>query len=520
MQSVSKWKTGFGLSAIATALLGVGGWLAAASGEAAPGTTASPRTVSSAAGDYGTRHAKALSTAFRETSREVLPAVVMIKTSQQVAQGRVGRGGNGSPDGQIPEEFEDLFRGSPFEHFFRGQPELRRFHREMPRVQPNSTAGGIGSGVIIDSSGLILTNNHVVDGGDVLVRLHDGREFKAVEVKTDPKTDIAIVKIDGENLPTARLGNSDAMEIGDWVLALGQPFGLEGTVTAGIVSAKGRGIGITDRESFIQTDAAINPGNSGGPLVNLDGEVVGINTAISSTSGGNHGIGFAVPINLARWVADQLATSGTVKRAFLGVGIQQVTADLAKQFNVPSGEGVVVTEVRPDSPAAKAGLKQGDVIVQFNGRKVTTPAGLQVIVEQSQPGQKQPVEVIRDGKRLTLSAVPREQSSDEVATKTDDVESSSVNSLGLEVTELTGAVAKQLGLQDDVEGVVITGVDSDSLAASAGLSSGMVVTEVNRQPVRTVAEFKAAVKDFDAKEGVLLLVRTDAGSRFVVIRGE
>ena len=238
----------------------------------------------------------------------------------------------------------------------------------MPDI-PHGVSGS-GSGVIVDPSGIILTNNHVVaGGGEVTVRLGDGREFKAVGIKTDPKSDLAIVRIEaGSPLPAARLGRSSEVEVGDWVLALGQPFGLEGTVTAGIVSAKGRGLGITDREDFIQTDAAINPGNSGGPLVNLDGEVIGINTAISTNSGGYQGVGFAIPIDLAKWVGGQLEQSGTVHRAYLGVVIQPVTQEIAEQLKVKVHNGVLVREVRDNTPAAKAGVQPGDVILRFAGQ--------------------------------------------------------------------------------------------------------------------------------------------------------
>ena len=249
----------------------------------------------------------------------------------------------------------------------------------IPRGEPGGESGSVGSGVIIDPSGIILTNNHVVDGGGkIIVRLHDGREFDAIDVKTDPKTDLAIVRIKGAGtLPAAKLGNSDDMQVGDWVLALGDPFGLEGTVTAGIVSAKGRGLGITARENFIQTDAAINPGNSGGPLVNLDGEVVGINTAIASQTGGYQGVGFAVPSNLAKWVSEQLIANGTVRRAYLGVGIQPVTQELAKQFGVQGQQGVRGRRRAADTPAAAAGVKPGDVIVEFAGKPVANPQELQ-----------------------------------------------------------------------------------------------------------------------------------------------
>ena len=311
-------------------------------------------------------------------------------------------------EGQTPGDDDSL---APFGNI----PELRKFFKDTPRA-PRHGEGGLGSGLIIDTSGVILTNSHVVrDGREITVRLHDGREYKATKVHTDPKADLAVLRIEGaENLTAAKLGNSDEVEVGDWVLALGNPFGLEGTVTAGIVSAKGRGIGMNERESYIQTDAAINPGNSGGPLVNLDGEVIGINTAISSRSGGNEGIGFAIPINLAKWVATQLKDGETVHRARLGVMIQPLTHELAQQFGVKTHEGVLVAGVSPDSPAAKVGFKTGDVIVEFAGKAVANPQELQGLVEQSPIGKEETVVVLRDGKRVDLKVSPTEMSGDAV----------------------------------------------------------------------------------------------------------
>ena len=288
------------------------------------------------------RYAKGMSKAFHDAASKVLPSVVMITNTPAMAE----KSGNqkSAPD-QNSEEMPFGLKGTPFGDLFKN-PELHQLLQAVPSGpmpdMPGQGMIGAGSGVIVDPSGVILTNNHVVaGGGKVMVRLQDGREFKAVDIKTDPKTDLAVLRIEGAGtLPAARLGDSSKVEIGDWVLALGQPFGLEGTVTAGIVSAKERGIGITDREDFIQTDAAINPGNSGGPLVNLDGEVVGINTAISSNNGGYQGVGFAIPANLAKWVGGQLETAGKVQRAYLGVGIQLVTQPLAEQFKVKVHEGV------------------------------------------------------------------------------------------------------------------------------------------------------------------------------------
>lgn len=453
-----------------------------------------------------------LSNAFRATAKNVQPAVVSIVTKAKPQKQMQFRG---NPRGLNPGDLEEMFKNSPFEKFFGDHPDLKRHFRGQS-FQP-SARRGIGSGVIIDAKGIVLTNNHVVDGAEeVVVRLDDGREFEAVEVKTDPQTDLAVLRIkNAKGLTAAKLGNSDSTETGDWVLALGQPFGLEGTVTAGIISAKGRGIGITARENFLQTDAAINPGNSGGPLVNLRGEVIGINTAISSSTGGNQGIGFAIPINLAQWVSDQLLSNGTVQRAFLGVGIQKVDHDLAKSFGLDSGRGVVVTSVQPQSPADTAGLATGDVILKFDGRNVSSPRELQMLVERCEPASKHEVEVLRDGKTMTLSTTcGKLPSTVNVGHSTDVEEETSL--LGLEVSDLTSDVAKQLGVKGD-EGVVITSVDPNGRAAEAGLKNGMVIVQVNRQAVNNVAELKTALESVKTDESVLLLVRSGNGSRFVVV---
>ena len=376
----------------------------------------------------------------------------------------------------------------------------------------------------------MLTNNHVVaGGGKIVVKLHDGREFEATEVKTDPNTDIAVVKIKADgDLPAAVMGDSDVMRIGDWVLALGQPFGLQDTVTAGIISAKQRNVAITKHAEFLQTDAAINPGNSGGPLVNLEGEVIGINTAINSTSGGNQGVGFAVPVNVAKWVSSQLLKDGKVHRAYLGVGIQPVTQDLAGQFGLKTPSGALVTDVFPDSPAAKAGIQPQDVIVEFGGQTIAHSAQLPAIAGRTPIGSKQPVVVLRDGKRVELSMTLREQPANfGVRAEGDEngeepqaeIHSHQFDKFGLEVAPLSADVAKQLGIKDS-SGVVITSVQEGSPAAKAGLEAGMVVIQVGRKEVKTAAEFEAATKSADLKKGVLLLVRTAEGSRFLVVRGE
>ncbi|QDT05902.1 Periplasmic serine endoprotease DegP precursor [Rubripirellula lacrimiformis] len=452
--------------------------------------------------------ANALSDAFRNVASHVLPAVVAIENRPDDSwQATANKPRRGQAPGANP------FKGTPFE----GMPLDQMFPNGVPQQSPRSQ-GGIGSGVIIDSAGIVLTNNHVVaGGGKVIIKTHDGREFEATEVLTDPQTDIAVVRFQGDSsLVAAKIGDSDSMEVGDWVVALGQPFGLEGTVTTGIVSAKNRGIGITDRENFIQTDAAINPGNSGGPLVNLKGEIIGINTAISSRGGGNNGVGFAVPSNLASWVSGQLVSSGHVNRSYLGVSIQPVNYELASQLGVAPKSGVAINQVFPETPAAKAGFKTGDVIVRFGGQSVTTPQQLQLAVERSKSGTELTVDVIRDGKSIQLSYVG-ESAPDTFAAKTSSkpVEGVKMKSLGVEIRSLTADVAKQLDMEDQV-GVVITSVQDESPAAEAGLEPGMVIAQVNRENVATAEDFEKALAA-DTDGSVLLLVRSDAGSRFVVV---
>ena len=328
-----------------------------------------------------TSHAKSLSRAFRQAAAQVKPAVVTI-----IAMKRSQR------DAVLRQLLRERLRGEvPF--------DLPAEDSDQP-LHPET-----GSGVIIESSGLVLTNNHVVQGAEeVVVRLHDGSEIKVKEVKGDPLSDLAILAIDTDlELPVAPLGNSELLEIGDWVIAIGSPFELEATVSAGIISAKGRSIDQIKRAQLIQTDAAINPGNSGGPLVNLDGEVVGINTAIATVSGGYQGVGFAVPVNKAKWVVQQLKANGAVRRAWLGIGIGQLDADVARNLNLPTRSGVWVERVFPNSPAAKADLSAGDVIVEFGGKRVRSPGDLQGIVEQMPLESEQKIVVLRDGKRVPLS---------------------------------------------------------------------------------------------------------------------
>ncbi|MEE8451261.1 MAG: Do family serine endopeptidase [Thermoguttaceae bacterium] len=458
-------------------------------------------------------HAKSLSRAFRAVAKAVQPTVVKITTSTKPQ--RMGSS-RGMPQG-------NPFKGTPFEDFF-GEGDMPGFqfrHPPIPRRQ------GVGSGVIIDPKGIILTNNHVVDGADeVTIELPNGEVYKAVEIKTDEQTDLAVVMIEpDEPLPAATMGDSDQMEIGDWVLAIGNQFGLEGTVTAGIISGKERSLAPNRRAELLQTDAAINPGNSGGPLVNLDGHVIGISTAIASTNGGYQGVGFAIPINLAKWVTAQLIESGQVRRAYLGVEIREVDAQLATELGVRPGEGVAVERIFPDTPAAAAGFQADDIIRTFAGHSVTNPRELQEAVERSQPGTKQRVDIVRNGKPETLSVVVKPLPKDFGTARGpslrhgrgEDTPGYTSDDLGLDVDDLTEELAEKLGYEG-FAGVVITGVDVDGIAATAGISEGMLILKVGSKVVKSVADFEAAMKGESLEEGILLLIRAKDSNRFIVLQ--
>lgn len=499
---------------------GVAGWQRGAVGqEARESKVAASRNIEPERGSdkASVSEAKTLSRAFRKAAEMVSPAVVTI-SSKTKAQPIRRQQAPGMPKGANP------FKGTPFEDFFNGH-DFNFNGREFGGMQPRRE--GMGSGVIVDKSGIIVTNNHVVDGADeVTVKLADGREFKAEDIKTDPQTDLAVLRIKGAGtLPAAALGDSDELEIGDWVIAIGNPFGLDHTVSAGIISGKGRELESTSRAKFLQTDAAINPGNSGGPLADLNGEVVGINTAIASSNGSFAGIGFAIPSNTVKWVMQQLIKHGSVERAYLGVAIGEVNRELAEKFGVERGEGVLVSEVFPDSPAAAAGVKEGDVIIRFEDHKVHSPRDLQERVERMPAGSQGSLEVVRDGKvrTLTVTAKPlpknfglaqRRHQNDEGDSNTQTAESSK---LGLQVSDMTSEQAESLGFKG-FNGVLISKVESDSPAAEQGLQEGMLVMKIGKKTVKNVEEFEAAVKGESLKDGVLLLVRTKAGNRFVVLQ--
>lgn len=440
--------------------------------------------------------------AFAAVAKKVSPAVVFIQIEKTI---------DNRPVGQFYSPFgDDLFRhffGLPF-----SQGQQRHF-QQIPRRQEQVV--GQGSGFIISADGYIMTNNHVVGDTDkVIVRLKDGREFKAKTIGTDPHSDIAVIKIDAKNLPVLALGNSDKIEVGQWVLAIGNPFGLSGTLTAGIVSAKGRSsVGIADYENFIQTDAAINPGNSGGPLVNLDGEVIGMNTAIFTKNGGSMGIGFAIPINMVKAIGNQLIKKGSVTRGYLGIVIQNLTTELAKTLGLKNHKGVLIAQVTKDSPADKSGLKQGDVIIKFDDKPVDKVGPFRNRVSLKMPGTKGKIVVLRDGKPMTLSVTLGQLPANN---KIAGISSHRLEKLGLSVQTLTNNLADQLGYQGEA-GVVVSQVDPGSVAALAGIKPGALIQEVNRIKINNVDDFNKAIEKTPKHKAILMLIRQGKYSRYIAL---
>jgi len=441
-------------------------------------------------------------TGFAPIVKEVLPNVVNISSSKIVKT----RNQMQLPDGMEQDPFFQQFFG---QQFGRGN-QLPQREREQ----------SLGSGVIVSPEGYVLTNNHVVDGAtDVRVTLSDKREFKAQVIGTDPKTDIAVLKLTGDKFNAITLGDSKKVQVGDYALAIGDPFGVGQTVTMGIVSAKGRGnLGIEDYEDFIQTDAPINPGNSGGALVNDRGELVGINTAIlSHGSGGNEGIGFAIPINLARNVMGQIIDHGKVTRGYLGVVIQPITPAMLKALNLDKLQGALVGDVSTKGPAKDAGVQRGDVILAINGNTVADSNELRNTISMMQPGQTVKLTINRNGstKDIDVKLGELPLSKDEAESQSDN--SSSKESMkGISVETLDSDTAQQLQLPEATKGAVVTGVDPSSAAADSGLRKGDVIQEVNHQPVKNAAEFEAAMSKA-GKNGVLLLVNRGGTTLFVAL---
>ena len=440
-----------------------------------------------------------ISEAFRAVAKRVKPAVVAIGVSQTV-----------SPQRPAPFGPDDFFR-----RFFGQEPDENGREGPMRKFQRQ----GLGSGVIVDADGYILTNNHVVaEADEIMVHLADGREFKAKVIGTDPPTDVAVIQIKAERLPVAQLGNSDKAEVGDLVLAIGSPFGLEQTVTFGMISATGRGgVGITDYENFLQTDAAINPGNSGGPLVDMRGQVIGINTAIASRSGGYMGVGFSIPANLAADVMKRIRETGKVVRGWLGVGIQRLTPELAESLKLKTEEGVLISQVFEGGPGAKAGLKAGDVALEYNGKPVKTSYDLQSAVAWTKPGTQSTLVILRDGKRMTLKVEVEERPAQPQMARAEKAAPAELKDLGLQVSDLTAETAQRYGYRVG-QGVLITDVGSGSVASRANLKRGMLILEVARQRVASVAELRQAMKKADLAKGIPLLVRSGDRETFVVLR--
>lgn len=439
-----------------------------------------------------------LSRGFADVAKKATSAVVYIKVEKDVKVG--GMQGYGNMFEFFGEDFSRRFFNP-----YRGQGGNHIYKQR-----------GQGSGFLISKDGYILTNTHVVGDMDkITVKLADGREFDAKRIGADPRTEVALIKIEADELPFLDAGDVDKLDIGEWVVAIGNPFGLNKTLTVGVVSAKGRSnIGITDYEDFIQTDAAINPGNSGGPLLNVDGEVVGINTAIYSQSGGYMGIGFAVPIDMALSIKDQLVSNGYVKRGYIGVYLNpgDVTEEMASQFGYDQAGGVLIADVLEDGPADKAGIKSGDIIIELEGEKIKDNSSFRSDVARIMPDKSAKFTIVRNGKRkivtIKVGLLPDDEHAEEEVAEV-------LEKIGFEMQPLNGEIAKQLGYKDE-KGLVVTEVYPGSDAEEKGIRSGMLIMEVNRQEVETIEGFKKAAES--SKEGnVLLRVKAGKATMFITL---
>jgi len=461
----------------------------------------SPSRAVNLIGDTGTGESRSSGGLpdFVNLAKKLKPMVVNISTTQ-VSEGR-GTQEFGSPFGGGEDD--------PFNDFWR-----RFFGGPTPRGPQRQRS--LGSGFIIDGDGSILTNNHVVENASkIVVKLAgDDQDYEAKVIGRDPKTDIAVIKISAKSsLQAASLGDSDRLEVGEWVMAIGNPFGLDGTVTSGIVSAKGRhNITQGPYDNFIQTDASINPGNSGGPLINMRGEVIGINTAIFSRTGGNIGIGFAIPINLVKELLPQLRGKGKVTRGYLGVLIQKVTPDIAESLGMDKGYGALVANVSKDGPAEKAGVKVGDVIVEFDGLAIKDSGDLPIIVARTPVEKKVRMKVLRDKKEVVLNVSVGELKDEEIVASAPEK-----GELGLTVQRLTPQMAESLGLERS-EGVVVTAIEPGSAAEEAGIRRGDVILEVDRRAVRNLDEYKKALAGARKGRGVLFLVRRGESTLFLALK--
>lgn len=441
--------------------------------------------------------AKQVARDFTQVAKKATPAVVSIKVQQ--------KGKTNSSIQSLPAENE-FFNDDFFQRFF---------GFSLPDQIQNQPTVGQASGFIVTPDGYILTNNHVVkDASSIIVTLNDGREFEAKVIGKDANTDISVIKISGHDLPTVKLGDSDKLEVGEWVVAIGNPLGLQASLTVGVVSAKGRNnLDLTREEEYIQTDAAINRGNSGGPLLNLDGEVVGMNSAIATSTGGYMGLGFSIPSNMLKRIMDQLITKGSVTRGYLGIVLQKIDQDLAQAFNLEKTHGVLIAEVAKNSPAQAAGLKQGDVIIRYNGNSVDNMGNFRNIIASTPPGTNISLTIQRADNveeiPVTVGTLPDAQQSPNEVTE----------QLGLTLQELTPEIAQKLGYQNE-KGVIITEIDPSSISALAGIKKGSLILSVNQQKVSSLDEFHAALKKTEKGKPVLLLIKQGNVIRFVSLRAE
>ncbi len=468
----------------------------------APGNTGIMNALLDRALALSTENGPLSSNIFVEIAKKENPAVVNVSTKAKTKSAT-----RRPPNFPSPRDRDDV--PDPFKDFY------DRFFGQRPEQRPRR---GMGSGFFIDAQGHILTNYHVVEGADeIIITMDDNKEFTADLIGSDSKTDIALIKIkdneDRKDFPFLKLGDSDRLEVGEWVMAIGNPFGLSHTVTVGVVSALSRNIGAGPYDEFIQTDASINPGNSGGPLINIKGDVIGINTAIiSGNTGGNVGIGFAIPINVAKDILTDLKEKGSVTRGWLGVMIQKITPDLAKSFGLDEATGALVGDVIPDGPAAKAGLKRGDVILKFDGKDVTEMEELPKIVAATPPNSNVKVEVVRDGKKKTFDVhidVLKDTEAPKVASKEDQ--------LGLQVQDITPELMQSLQLET-VEGVLVSEATAGGAAAEAGVRRGDVITEINRTPVKSVSSYKRAMEKVKKGSTVLFLVRRGGTTIYIAVK--
>lgn len=449
--------------------------------------------------------AREMPDSFADLAEKLMPAVVNVSTTQTVDQP--------SRTDNVPPAFEDFF-----EDF------MKKFPRENNRPRKSSS---LGSGFVINPDGVIITNNHVVEGADeIVVTFPDGKKFDATLVGRDAKTDLAVLKIESKKkLPFVKLGTSSKSRVGDWVIAIGNPFGLGGSLSVGVISAINRDINSGPYDSFIQTDAAINRGNSGGPLFNMDGEVIGVNSAIISPTGGSVGIGFSIPSDIVETVAGQLQKFGETRRGWLGVRIQVVTDELAETLGLDEAHGALISEVSEEGPALKAGIKAGDVIVKFDGKKIDQMRDLPRIVAETEIDKKVPVEIVRRGKRRTVQVVTGRLDEAVVASADGRPNNTTKNPAisnvaGISLEDLDATARKELGLSADVKGAIVSKVDVESLAYESGIRRGNVITEVAQSPVKSAKETKRAIEKAikSGDKSVLLLLKSAQGLRFVALK--